>query len=467
MASDPANMGRTLTPVADEKLRYFWRNVVVNIGVEGLWGVAFGLMSFTTVLPAFLRGLGAGAQLIGWLAAIATLGFAALQLPAAYWATPLYPKKRPFLWAHAPGVLCWLVIGLLVLSPASRSSPRLVIGLFLGLYALYALSIGVVIPMWADWMNRVLPASRRGRVWGVLMAVGGGGGIIGAWLVRHLVDAYPFPEGYGYCFLLAFVATTLGSLAIAFVHEPATAPPPRRPRPSEFIAAVRRAALEHVDFRAYMGARCVMSLGSMAGVFFVIHAKESLGLSEGVVGVFTGVGFVSSTIFSPLWGWIGDRRGHKLSLVACGVPRILAPAIALLWPTYEGFLLVFALMGIGMSGDFTAAANLTIELCPDEDKTTYSSLANTITAVPMAAAPVLGGVMLSATGSYPLLYLVSIIGQALGVLALAAFVREPRLAAVPAGAPASMAPTLSPEVPGVAVHNPQPEQQEGGRAARV
>jgi MFS family permease len=440
----------------DEKLRHFWHNVAANIGVEGLWGLAFSFMGFTTILPVFLRGLGGTEEQVGLLAAVATFGFAVLQLPTAYWATPLYPKKWPFVWAHVPGVLCWLVIGLLVLSPVTVASPGLVKWLFLGLYAVYALSIGIVIPMWADFMNRVLPASRRGRVWGLLMGVSAGTGLVGALVVRYLLRAYGFPRGYGLCFLLAFVATALGTVCIATVREPQTARPPARPRPGEFVAALRRAALEHRDFRAFLAARCVLGLGAMAGAFYVVHAKEALHLPDSVVGVFIGVGLVFSSALSPLWGWLGDRRGYRITLVACGVPRVAATLIALLWPTYEGFLLVFALLGISMSGDFTASANLTIELCPDEDKTTYNSLANTVTAIPTSVAPLVGGALLAATGSYPLLYLITLIAQAAGVLALAMFVREPRLLAVPAGAPASMTPTPSPEVPGVAVHNPLP-----------
>lgn len=406
------------------KLRHFWRNLSVQAVVELGWGFGMATSSLVTVLPVFLRKLGAGVRLIGLLPAISAIGFTALQLPAAYFGAPLHRKKWPFIWAHLPACLCWLAI-VLAMPQLAGSSRTTAVAVFLVLYGLYALSLGPVIPMWSDLLNRLLPARRRGRAWGLIFASGCIAGVGGAVVVEQVIGSRPFPDDYSLCFLLTFIGISMGTAAIAGVHEPEISRPRRREPPREFVAGLRSALADNPDFRRFLIARSFMGLGGMATAFYAVYAVEVVKAPESAVGVFTGFALAGQMVSSIFWGWLGDRWGYRAASIGAGLARLLSVLLPLVAPSYPTFVAVFVLTGMSFSGEWLALLNLTIELCPEEDKTTYVSLASTLLAPTHAAAPILGGLLVAAF-SYRLLFVATLVMQLIGLVVLVVAVREPR-----------------------------------------
>lgn len=406
------------------KLRHFWRNLAANVLVESGWGFGMAVSSLYTVLPVFLRQLGAGARAIGLLPAISAVGFTALQLPTAYFAAPLHRKKYPFILAHIPACLCWLAVARI--TPAlARWDATAAVAVFLALYGLYSLSVGPLIPMWSDFMNRLLPALRRGRAWGLITAAGSVGGMGGAVVVARVIGARPFPHDYALCFLLTFLAFSLGTAAFLWVREPISSRPRRREPPRQFVAGLRRALADSPDFRSFLIARSLMSFGGMAVGFYAVYAVGALKVPDSAVGVFTGVALAAQTVSNLFWGWVGDRQGYRAVAVGTGVVKLVAVLLPLLSPSYTSFIVVFALTGMAFAGEWLALLNLTIELCPEEDKTTYVSLASTLSAPAHAAAPLLGG-FIAAAISYHFLFVAALVMQIVGLAVLILAVREPR-----------------------------------------
>jgi len=422
----PADSQTAPEPVGAEelKLRYFWRNLTANLLAEVGWGFGWATCSLVTVLPVFLRKLGAEAQVIGLLPAISMLGFAALQLPASYFVAPFHRKKNAFILAHIPAALSWLPLALVTLALAG-SRPRAAMVAFLILYAAFALAMGPVLPMWSDFLNRLLPAQRRGRAWGLITAAGCTAGVGAAVVIARVVGTWQFPRDYAFCFLLTFISFSLGTAVLVWVHEPVISQPRRRELPREFLTGLWRALADNRDFRSFLLARALMAFGGMAVAFYAVYAVDVVKAPERAVGVFTGFALAAQTVSSLFWGWLGDKRGYLLTALAAGVPKLLATALALLAPSYLSFVIVFVLTGLAFSGEWLSLLNLTIELCPQEDKTTHVSLATTLLAPASAAAPLLGGLIV-AHFSYQVLFAASLAAQVCGLVALAVTVREPR-----------------------------------------
>jgi MFS family permease len=416
-----------LDRIQKQKLAYFRRNVIANLGVEGFWGAGMSLASWLTILPVFMQRLGAGEVLIGALPAIGALGFTLLQVPAAYLTTPLQKKKMPFVWLHVPACLAWLFIALFTHHLAATQA-RLMLTLFLVLFAIYTVSLGVVIPIWTDFINRLMPASRRGRAFGLMFMSGNIAGVVGAGLAGYLLKRLPFPDNYGSCFALSFVTISIGSALIATTREPDGRPRPPRAPAREFLRDLVRVVRGSRHLQRFLVVRGLLDLATMAGGFYAVYAVARFRLADEAAGVFTAATIIPQIATSFLWGWLGDRAGYKAVTVASAALRVSAAGLAVIAPNVYVFYVVFALLGMALNGDWVATPNLVVEMCPDDDKTAYVSLANTALALPRGVAPLLGG-LLAANASYVMLFVVAFVLQVVGTIGFAAVVHEPRRSA--------------------------------------
>ncbi|MFQ6097259.1 MAG: MFS transporter [Armatimonadota bacterium] len=415
---------RDALSVEEQKLAYFRRNVAANLGVEAFWGIGMSLMSWAAILPVFMQRLGASTVLIGALPAVALTGFAVLQIPTAYLVSPLRKKKTVFALLHIPACLVWLAIALLTFQFAA-ARPRRTLVAFLVLYGLYTLSIGVVIPMWTDFINRLMPSRRRGRAYGLMFMAGNLAGLAGAGLAGHLLGALRFPDNFGACFILTFVSLSKGTACIGANKEPDGTPAPPRASAAEFLMGLLSVIRDNRHFRRFLVARGLLDLAAMAGAFYAVYAVGRFDLGDEAARAFTAAMVVPQIATSLLWGWLGDRAGYKSVALGAAALRLSAAALALIASDAWLFYVVFALMGTTLNGEWVATPNLVVELCPHEDKTTYVSLANTALALPRAAAPLLGGTI-AARASYTTVFCAALVLQAIGTAAFAALVREPR-----------------------------------------
>ncbi|HEU5100549.1 MAG TPA: MFS transporter, partial [Roseiflexaceae bacterium] len=137
---------------------------------------------------------------------------------------------------------------------------------------------------------------------------------------------------------------------------------------------------------------------------------------------------------NPLWGLLGDRRGHKLVLVGGALALALAALTVWLAPSWPWLVLAFTLLGAFLAADSASLLNIILEFCADEDRPTYIGLSNTLLAPVTALAPLLGGWLAAALGFSPMFVLAALLAG-VGAALLIVLVREPRHAR-PANDPA-------------------------------
>ena len=156
-----------------------------------------------------------------------------------------------------------------------------------------------------------------------------------------------------------------------------------------------------------------------------MYGVQRFQLSGAEVGLLTGVLIGCQAIFNPLWGLLGDRRGHKLVLVGGALALAMAALTVWLAPAWPWLVVAFALLSAFLAADSASMLNIILEFCADEDRPTYIGLSNTLMAPAMALSPLLGGWLADQFGFPPMFALAALV-SGLGAVLLITLVREPR-----------------------------------------
>ena len=162
-------------------------------------------------------------------------------------------------------------------------------------------------------------------------------------------------------------------------------------------------------YRRYIAARLSLGMASMALPFYGIYAKSALGAPEGMVGIYVATGVVAQLFFNLPWGWLSDRRGNRLVMrllsLGSGLTALLALAVVGLvgflrlegdWLPYL-VLPLFFLNGAVRPAQMLAGSNFLLELVPDDSRSIYLGLSNTLMGIVMLVSG-LGGLVVDFFG---------------------------------------------------------------------
>jgi MFS family permease len=402
------------------------RNAVINIAGEGIWGFMWNLVPAATVLTVLLHQYGAGGTLIG---AITAIEAAAMLLPQALGAYVFHRRERRnvrlVLW-HQCVMLPFLLAMAGLTFAADRLAPVLYRTLMLLAFAGFSGAIGIVSAAWMDFFGDLFPQRARGTVQGLSMFAAAAAGTGGALCAGRLLAALPAPAGYAWLYLAAWA---IGAMAISLWLV--VRPPPARqvgaalaPPPLRELAARFAASLADPPFRAFVIARVLAACGFCILPFIAVHyTAQGLGGSR-IVSAFAA--FTAGTAVGSLaLGRLGDRRGHRLGVVAGVGAQSLTLTVLLLVPGLPGCLLAYLGAGFCNACALVSHFNLILESCPHDNRVAHISVANLVIGLPLAVAPLLAGVLAEHAGLTTLFRL----SLALSLAALAwtlLRVREPR-----------------------------------------
>jgi len=383
------------------------------------WPLGAALFSQTTILPVFLRHLGAGNTLIGCLPAMYNLLVFLPGLLLVGFISRL-PRVRGFLLAVA------LVerLALLSLVPLTllwgRTHPGWLLAATFGAIAVHAGAMGVNQPAYWAVIGKCVPPAWRGRLFGYAGGIAGvlGFGMDG--LLRHLLSGPNggFPHGYALGFLIGFVILTVSCLPLGIVREPVSPP---RTEDDPHTGHYRRDSVyvwrTNTGFRRFLYGQIALTLASLAVPFYVIYAQHHLHAGTGSVAGYT-ASLVLVTAFGGLaLGAWSDHGGNKnVLLLSCGFAGA-ASFFALTAATPLLFYGVFAALALALAGAGIAGNNIVMEYAgTPAEIPLYTALYNAVTALPRAAAPLLGGLLADHAGGYQSVFLLSAMLAALALL---------------------------------------------------
>jgi MFS family permease len=365
-------------------------NAIVNILDGAFFGSALGFASFTTIIPLFVSQLTDSAILIGLAPAIHSIGW---QLPQIFTANRIRRLSR-----FKPMTLAMTIherlpfLGLALLAwYLTDMKPSTALILTFAMLIWQGFGGGYTGNVWQSMIAKIIPISWRGSFFGMQMAavnlLASGTAVAAGWIL----DSYESPINFAICFALASVGMVLSFGFLASTREEEHPPVILSGSQSHLWEDVKRILTTDTIFQRFIAIRLIYQLGFVAFSFYAVYAFEELGVSATQVGFLTGILIFSRVIINPIFGWLGDRKGHWLVLfigtLAALSSTILAGWVTLI-PTWFG---IFALAGIANVVAWTTTMVLTLGFGNEAEHATYIGLSNSLLAPATLVSPFLAG----------------------------------------------------------------------------
>jgi MFS family permease len=257
---------------------------------------------------------------------------------------------------------------------------------------------------------RNVPAARRTFFLGLGGAIGTGGQIIMAPFNQYAINQF------GWVTALVIVAATIGLIIpLAYVLRGKSEPEDGTLEHTESLWLTLDRARRHKGYLLLTAGFFVCGFQIMFIIAHLPNYLNTLGMPEWLPGTVISVIGVTNVVGTLVFGWLGDRFPKKYLLSALYLSRSLAFAVFLLVPISVPSVLVFAFV-LGFL--WLATVPLTNALVGQLFGLRYlATLAGIVFAshqIGSFAAVFAGGLLFDATGSYTLIWQISI---ALGLLA--------------------------------------------------
>jgi MFS family permease len=176
----------------------------------------------------------------------------------------------------------------------------------------------------------------------------------------------------------------------------------------------------------YLLAQIIFALSGMATGFLVVYTAQTWKLPDAQASLFTVALMVGLSLANLFFGFLSDRKGHKLSLEICLMLSAISFGLAIFAPGPLWFFLIIFLRGAVTAGTIVSGISIVYEFTDAETRPTYIGLANTIPGVAGAIAPLIGG-WLGGEVSYQVVFILSTIIGVISWALLRFAVREPRI----------------------------------------
>jgi MFS family permease len=392
------------------------RNIIAIIGDVAFFMLGFSFMDPTTVMPQFLKELGASPQLIGLISGLRLL---VLFAPQPYVAHRIYGRRRikPFLvTACAIGRLPMFLLFLLIWAYGHHHT--LALWAFVLFSLLFIGSDGFSIVPWTEIIGKAVPSHIRGRFLGAMQTVSSLAALGAPILVSTILNihALTFPRNYALLILLMATGLLLSMLMLLLIQEPDT--PPQEDPERTFVEHLRRIpALWHNDpaLRWILTTQFLLAGGGVASSFYVLYARERFGLPESYVAIYLTAQTLGAVLTGPLWGWMADRFGAVRALRVVVALAVVPPLAALVMPVAWGFVLVSSPVWARWDGACgTPSPTRYSPLRRRAERPTYIALQHFMN-LPATLAPFIGGVIVAWAG-YPAAFLTTAAIVTLGAL---------------------------------------------------
>ena len=390
---------------------------------NGLFMTALSMLSTTTILPAFVMNLTSSYVLIGLISTINVAGWSLPQVFAAHSVAKFPVKKDMIVVVTSLERFPWLVFGLFLLFLPSTGATVMLLLFFLFLSITNMVS-GLLTPAWLEMIAKIIPIRWRGKFFGFSFFVGSVVGTLGGLLAGFLLQSYGFPYGFAYCFLVAFCLQVFSWIFLAMVREPEDSIAEEATSFRQYLADLPSILGSDRNFELYLISSIILSLGALGSPFYIVAAINDLKPSGEMIGLFTALYMGGQALTNILWGFLGDRQGHKKVLQLGTIIGISASILAAFASSPSIYGLVFLLSGVSLSAFTVSGLSIVLEFSNPDKRPIYVGLVNTLRSPFQALAPLLGGVLADAF-SFRTIFLLSTAITAIGLAVLIA-VREPR-----------------------------------------
>ncbi|MDH7569919.1 MAG: MFS transporter [Armatimonadota bacterium] len=369
-------------------------NEVACVVDAGGYTAGISLFSMSTLIPLYVRQLTDSSVLVGLIPALYWTGLFLPQLVTARLVARM-PRLLPYVMTVAFFERGFLML-LIPFTLWWWQRPEFLLTAFFLAWAGHAVSTGFNYVPYFGMVAKMIPATRRGRVFGIGGAVGGILGVGGARLAEVLLRDGGMPYGFVRCFIVGSVVLVVSVLPLALVREPDGEPPAERPHagPRQILSLLRA----DPAFARFVLGHVAYALSAAAAAFYTVYALDELGASSSHAARFTAVLTGVTVVAYPVWGWVGDHHGNRVVITGGAALLGAAALLAFLAPSAEVYYGVFALHAAASCGVGLAAGNMVLEFGPPNRAPTYLAVHSSCTMPVMGAAPLVAGIAAQGTG---------------------------------------------------------------------
>ena len=429
--------------VADEVPLDLRRNKLAFGLDSALWGVGIAFMPMGTVLTALAARLTNDKTLIGLLS---LAWYVSYLLPQLFAARVLRGKQHMRRYSVIPSLLGRPVVLLyaLWLFFTQAKNPLLSFWLLIGMIVTMMIFDAVTSVAWFDMMGRALSPRARARTIAIPQFIGAVGGLGVGFIVEGVLgsERFPFPLNYALLLGMAWLFFEFSLIAMLFIKERGASVGPaivngetaaaRPPATNSFIHALRLAWQHDPNFKRVLVVRALTSVENMAAAFYVVFARERLGLPDSAVGVFTIAYVAGGLVGIMLFGWLAERFGPLRVINAASIMQFAAPTLgfvlsllpitpALSGLIYAIFILMMLLNGAVNRSTQVGFFSYAQDSAQEADRPMYVGAVSTVAGL-ASLLPVLGGAMIDllsrlgfVSGAYSLLFGVALLLVGLGL----------------------------------------------------
>ena len=400
-------------------------NYIVNLLDGGFFGMAFGFVSISTILPLYVSTLTDSKLLIGLIPAIHNVGW---QLPQLFIAPHISKLRRfkKFVWISTineriPFFFLALITWFL---PGASREVRLTLTFICLIWQ--GLGGGIAANPWQNMIGKIIPSEYRGAFFGFQSAAANLLASGSAILAGIILEKMASPQDFTLIFLSACVCFLISWVSLGLTREPEGNLPSADSVPIiPFWKSVGQILKNDISFRWFLISRSIMQFGFMASAFYTVYAVQERGISVAMTGVLASTLMITQTISNPLMGWLGDRWSRKWLLVLGSIACFASCILAWAAPSIGLFFVVIILIGLANTTFWTVGLAFTLDFGTEDQRATYVGLSNSLIAPASIIAPLLSGWLVDLT-NYSVTFILAAFASLASAFAFWIFVRDVR-----------------------------------------
>ena len=354
-------------------------NLILNCAHEFFWGIGLSFHTLYAIIPLFLKQLGAPQGICLSVAGLWSILVAFPQLFTAIIGRNIKNIKRTVIGVHIFAMPPIFFAGF-IFAFFAPSGPYSWV-LYYICFILYGIGIGIIIPIWTEFLNHTFSINKRGKYLGISFAWNSIGGFFGGFAVRLVLNSnIPFPQNFGWGFLIFFTCILIGTILFKWYHIKLDRNNHKNRSINDFLSETKSIIKTDFNFRNYLISRMFLTANYPAISLYAVYTQNKFDFDISEAGVFVIINVIASGAGSLLSGWIGDLYGHKNSILLSFISYLMALLVALLANNMFHVYIIFLFLGLGLGAFMPSAMNLIYKFADGGDNKIYMALTDTILA---------------------------------------------------------------------------------------
>ncbi len=387
---------RKQTGALPQRERDFRNNFILYIINGACGGFGDALTSTPLVMTAFLSQVTTSNTLIALLGPLRDAGWYLPQFFLATWVDRQHSMLGAYRTSIAFRIAAWVAMVLAIFFIQDRT--LLVIAVLGATLAISFLAGFAGLPFLL-LTAKVIPAGRRGLVFGLRQFIGGvlgvaAGGLVALILSGHL--GFGYPQNFAVVIGGGSAGYAASYLVLLLIKEPMDEAPATahagRNHPKLNLRQAWSIARGDAQYLRYIVMRIALLVGATCVPFLTVYAKRTLAVNDGFIGTLISVTLACGLLSNVVWARVSDHYGNRLVMMIAAAMGLAFCVIAIfitrLTPdASNGDIAHLALIGLfGLSGAMQtgiqlASLPLMIEVAPASQQALYIGLSNTVMGV--------------------------------------------------------------------------------------